>query len=420
MSKLHTFKEQLGRYLSRTENPAENLIKFEVSDEQDFSFIINLDLWSNYFKLEESKAFNNNILIYATDNENNDEIQALEALKIESEKFAFQIDKLEVKNMKCFVKLMRNSTFKTMFKSISSDDYGKAPKCGETMSINILETENSSITNFRLQTIDLVLKNLIFYSQYTLTDDSTSADHKVLLTTRSNFKKDNDGLDSNIITVLCSIVRDMDRNNKKISHQSADDYLKKRIDDMHLMALHKYGVRIKSDDNFLKLKESLGTAAAKLDMIEVKHSNPLTLTFDVKQAFILYNSARIETLLKSFNEKVASGYYQPLPELDDIDMNLLTDNEEWIMLKQLMIFPDVIKSSIGDLKNGKIGLHLLYKYLQNLAIAFSNYYSKKKVLTENRPQLMPILHAKIHLLKAIQAIFNKTLNIFDIEPVSFM
>jgi arginyl-tRNA synthetase len=313
---------------------------------------------------------------------------------------------------------MRNSAFKTMFKSISSDDYGRAPKCGETVSVNISETANSSITNFRLQTINLVLKNLISYSQYTLTDDST-ANHKVLLTTRSNFKKDDDYSESDI-TVLCSVVRDMDKNNKKISHQSAEEYLKKRIDDMHLMALHKYGVRIKSDDKFLELKEKLGTAAGKLDMIEVKHSNPLTLSFDVKQAFILYNSARMETLLKCFEEKVASGYYQALPELDDIDMNLLTDNEEWALLKQLMLFPEVIKNSIGDLMNGKIGFHLLYKYLQNLAIAFSNYYSKKKVLTENRPQLMPILHAKIHLLKAIQAIFNKTLNIFDIEPVSFM
>jgi len=417
MGELHTFKEQLGKYLSRTENPAENLIKFEVSNLSDFSFIINLDLWSNYFKLEETGSYNNDILIYATDNEDNNKEQAMEALKHESERFAFKIDSLEVTNMKCFIKLMRNSTFKTMFKSISSDDYGRALKCGETVAINISETENSSITNFRLQAISLVLKNLISYSQYTLTDDST-ADHKVLLTTRSNFKKDNDYLESDI-TVLCSVVRDMDKNNKKISHQSQEDYLKKRIDDMHLMALHKYGVRIKSDDNFLNLREKLGIAAVKLDMIEVKHSNPLTLTFDIKQAFILYNSARIETLLKSFDEKVASGYYQPLPELDDIDMNLLTDNE-WTLLKQLMLFPEVIRTSIGDLKNGKIGLHLLYKYLQNLAIAFSNYYSKKKVLTENRPQLMPILHAKIHLLKAIQAIFNKTLSIFDIEPVSFM
>ncbi|KAL7034679.1 hypothetical protein ACKWTF_008053 [Chironomus riparius] len=418
MSELHTFKEQLGKYLLRTENPAENLIKFEVNDGPDFCFTINLDLWANYFKFEESRSFNNDILIYATDNENNDEKQAMEALKNESEKFALKIDNLEVKNMKCFIKLMRNSTFKTMFKSIPSEDFGRAQKCGETVSINILETENSSITNFRLQTINLVLKNLISYSQYTLTDDST-ADHKVLLTTRSNFKRDNECTNSDI-TIVCSVVRDMDRNNKKISHQSADDYMKKRIDDMHLMALHKYGVRIKSDDNFLKLKEHLGTAAGKLDMIEVKHSNPLTLTFDVKQAFILYNSARIETLLKSFNEKVASGYYQPLPELDDIDMNLLTDNEEWILLKQLMLYPDVIKNSLGDLKNGKIGLHLLYKYLQHLAKAFSNYYSKKKVLTENRPQLIPILHAKIHLLKAVQTIFNKTLSIFEIEPVSFM
>jgi hypothetical protein len=34
---------------------------------------------------------------------------------------------------------------------------------------------------------------------------------------------------------------------KKNSHLTSEDFLKKREEDMHLMAIHKYGVRVKND-----------------------------------------------------------------------------------------------------------------------------------------------------------------------------
>lgn len=42
-------------------------------------------------------------------------------------------------------------------------------------------------------------------------------------------------------------------------------------------------------------------------------------------SFILYNSARIETILRKFNEKVEVGYYNMLPELSDINFGLLCE-----------------------------------------------------------------------------------------------
>lgn len=44
-------------------------------------------------------------------------------------------------------------------------------------------------------------------------------------------------------------------------------------------------------------------------------------------SFILYNSARIETILRKFNEKVECNYYKPLPDLTDIDISLLLNEE---------------------------------------------------------------------------------------------
>jgi arginyl-tRNA synthetase len=164
------------------------------------------------------------------------------------------------------------------------------------------------------------------------------------------------------------------------------------------------------------LKIKLGNAAANLEMMEVKHSNVLRLTPNVRQSFILYNSARLENLLASFHEK----NYPLLPPLEDVNLDLLTQEGEWELLKYMLTLPDVLDKSIGDIKRGQIAIHTLYKYLSGFVTSFSNYYSKKKILVENRSHLIPVIHAKIHFLLAIQKCLNLVLDIFDIEPVSFM
>lgn len=106
---------------------------------------------------------------------------------------------------------------------------------------------------------------------------------------------------------------------------------RKRSTDMQLMAQHKYGLRVRNEKVFIELIDKLGRAAVTVDMLEVKHSRPVALnssgvTSSSKgAAFILYNSARLETLLRTFDEKVKSGYYPELPELDQVDLSLLVE-----------------------------------------------------------------------------------------------
>lgn len=170
----------------------------------------------------------------------------------------------------------------------------------------------------------------------------------------------------------------------------------------------------------MELTEKLGRAASILDMVEVKHTNTLKLTSNPKQAFILYNSARLENLLNTFNEKVQQNYYPELPPFSQINLGLLTEDKEWELTKHLLLLPEILEKSIADITSGQIALHALYKYLIAFVNTFSVYYSRKKILIENRPHLIPIIHAKIYLLKAIQKVFNIVLEIFDIEPVLFM
>lgn len=47
---------------------------------------------------------------------------------------------------------------------------------------------------------------------------------------------------------------------------------------MELMAQHKYGVRFKDNTVFVQLSRTLGLAAVTVDMLEVKHASPVSLS----------------------------------------------------------------------------------------------------------------------------------------------
>lgn len=92
---------------------------------------------------------------------------------------------------------------------------------------------------------------------------------------------------------------------------------------MQLLAQHKYGLRVAQEKVLIDLVNELGKAAVTVDLLEVKHSSPVGLSTIVGHssskgaAFILYNSARLETLFRTYNQKVESGYYEKLPEFNE-------------------------------------------------------------------------------------------------------
>lgn len=304
--------------------------------------------------------------------------------------------------------------------SIENDSgYGKKEKIEEFVSIETEEHDelSCSMVELRMEIISRVVRNLISYSKYNYSMDPTMAQHKIQFITKINPRKDQKVL-TDRKRVLCGAVNSPVDN--KISHQTASEYLKKRCSDMHLISIHKFGVRAKNDGAFQELINDLGMAAVIMDLVEVKHSSPMVLRSDAKQAFILYNSARLETLIDSFDKKVLDGFYPELPPLAEIDLNLLKEPEEWQILRHILIFPDLIERSMIELTDGKVHIHLIYKFLSSMASTFSVYYRRVRLLTENRSQLMPVLFAKVHLLRCFQRIFNAILTIFDIRPVSWM
>lgn len=98
---------------------------------------------------------------------------------------------------------------------------------------------------------------------------------------------------------------------------------------MEKMAESKYGSN--KENAVIDKCQKLGTAVVQFDLLKVKHYNPIDLEKLMKvtsptikgAAFILYNVARLQTLLATFEQQVAKGFYAPLPEFDEIDFGLL-------------------------------------------------------------------------------------------------
>lgn len=76
----------------------------------------------------------------------------------------------------------------------------------------------------------------------------------------------------------------------------------------------------------------LGASIVAFDLLRTKFTNVIPLDQLIAQsstskgaAFILYNVARLQTILHSFDEHVSSGTYAKLPPLDQIDFTLLKE-----------------------------------------------------------------------------------------------
>lgn len=185
---------------------------------------------------------------------------------------------------------------------------------------------------------------------------------------------------------------------------------------MAKMAELKYGT---DEENMLPYDyNKLGAAIVTFDLLKAKHINIVDLDSLCDQkstpkgsAFILYNVARLQKLLSTFEHQAATGFYNRLPAVEHIDFGLLKEEvcshffvteclvfcclfhhifslirkqEEWQMLYVYVIgFPSMLERCVGGIDNGQISIHLLCIFLNNLAALFSVYYHRVKILTVN-------------------------------------
>ncbi|XP_053948353.1 uncharacterized protein LOC128856928 isoform X2 [Anastrepha ludens] len=359
----------------------------------------------------------------------------------------FPIERIRIENERCFLYLHRHIVMGVLLQEVLKKDtntrgYGKLKKeanlriCLSCTKQN--EKEASELSSYRAKLVEDILGRVLEYSKWTVVNEEEVIQAKKgnganVLQLDVTSVAGKPSLNSPVIppsklsysTIRCGLV--IDPLTGKLTKLKTSEYLSCRSNDMCLMAMHKYGVRVKDDAKFNALMSRLGSAAVTVDLMEVRFSSPVQITRSGKgstkgAAFILYNSARLESLLRKFDEKVENGAYENLPPLENINFTLLDEEEEWqLVFGYIFAFPNLIESCLEQIEKGVCAIHTIVRYLGDLASLFSVYYRRIRILTqETREHLMPCVYARVYLVKAVREILNQTLALLDIEPVQFM
>ncbi|GLH00257.1 Protein of unknown function [Gryllus bimaculatus] len=133
--------------------------------------------------------------------------------------------------------------------------------------------------------------------------------------------------------------------------------------------------------------------------------------------FILYNCARLSAIQEKYEKKCSENIYPSLVPLESVDLSLLTKEEEWDLLTNyLLMYPHVLQSTIEFIDKGKPLPNLLCQFLFSLCGCYSSYYRRVRVLTESRDHLLPVMFARLYLIKAVECVIHNALRLLGIEP----
>ncbi|KAK3772579.1 hypothetical protein RRG08_017116 [Elysia crispata] len=175
--------------------------------------------------------------------------------------------------------------------------------------------------------------------------------------------------------------------------------------------------------------KTLTDASIKIDILGNACSSPLTLENAASDrgaesrlgAFILYNTARLSTLLQKFDQAVEEGFYPALPPLDQINWALLREEEDWeLVYVYIASFPELVSQSVecvypaeGKL-SAKIHTHKVTNFLVSFSKCLSTHYSRYHILTGRESHLLPLMYARLYMMKAVHQ--NEKLSLQEPDP----
>ena len=99
-----------------------------------------------------------------------------------------------------------------------------------------------------------------------------------------------------------------------------------------------------SPELFDEVTHEVSTAAMKHALLSVSCQTQINFDIakitdfeDASAPFILYNSTRVASVVRKFNDKVEKGQVPVLPPLDPVDCALLDDGKEWEILMEFVL-----------------------------------------------------------------------------------
>ncbi len=207
------------------------------------------------------------------------------------------------------------------------------------------------------------------------------------------------------------------------------DYYRIRCEQMWEAARVKYGDDVMSGTGIGSTVEALTNADIRCELLGTSCKQQIRPELSESSSvqsrpgvFMLYNCARLTTLLQKYDDEVKKGVYPPLPDVASVDFSLLTRKEEWCLLCQyLMSYPDLLKDSVSDLKSAShkpnLHTHRVCQFLHGLSRETSVYYHHVHILGESLPHLLPLMFARLWLLKGIHQVMLNALGMLGIQPL---
>jgi len=209
-----------------------------------------------------------------------------------------------------------------------------------------------------------------------------------------------------------------------------DDFLESRKKELFASYRSKYG-RVVSGSQWEETIEQVAVSSLALDIYSLSLSNHLKIdaVTDIscmssrKSLFILYNYARICTLLDHYQEKVGEGVYEALPDINNVFFPLLTEEAEWkLILQYVLVYPNLMHhlhfSFFDDSSASLLNLPVnqLCRFLCDLCHDFSSYYHQTKVLLDPQPHLSQLIAARLYLVTIIKEIMDHCFMLLGIVP----
>lgn len=163
--------------------------------------------------------------------------------------------------------------------------------------------------------------------------------------------------------------------------------------------------------------ECLVFASIQFSFLETSISNPVKMqTYNHNSSFVLYNLARMQQLLSTFEAMVSKNIFPSLPTTENTNFSLLKEPEEWeIVFNFVLTYSQIVEECVQS-----FALHKLVIFLNSFACIFSKYYNRVKILKDPLPHLVPNVHAKIHFVQILRDIVIHALDILNIKYVSKM
>jgi len=317
------------------------------------------------------------------------------------------IEKIEVNGDSSVIFLKRKNIFEEFFNQSKDNPSNLEDETPLIVNFDLVKPNSSILTSARTKAFHEVLSNLNLSPSMVIGLSSTDVNSQI------------DNHQSDLVKIgirVGAVLGNKDKKEEEVDFLAYKSKVQKEVKELDEERCDEFE---DLEDKESRL-ESLVNAIIQFSFLWSNITNPVkiivTSPSNPNASFVLYNSARIKRLLNTFDEYVTKGDYPPLPPIENTSLDVLTETGEWELLFNFLLpYQDLLEECVSTLS-----VHKLVQFLISLASTYSRYYNKVKVLKEPLPHLVPVIHARVRLIREVNKVFDDGLRILNIKSLSKM